>query len=315
MTKISGKVDIEEMKDALQRSGYLIESRVEALLREKKFYVSANSTYPDPITGKTREFDIFASKTKSAGPREYEEVTSHLIFECVNNPQPLVFFKKKPNLVYPFIYDNKLSGLPIKIYRDKEKDWMPIRLYINMLEYHHYYKGDISTQYCSFAYKKDFKKWIACHEEEHFDVLRKLPIITEYYIEKDYKDWNIKPECPVIIHLYYPVVIVQGNLMYAEEIDGRLKIEETNSVTYCMSTIINNEENMYTIDVINEKHLESFLNTIEQELEETATRLNTVNDSLLVSIMKIHSDLQQLSVTMGHSINLRKALEPERMFK
>src|SRR3989442_424591 len=53
-----------DAKDALLRSGYLLESRVEAALRRSDYYVQANASYQDPLTAKSREFDLFAMRAE-----------------------------------------------------------------------------------------------------------------------------------------------------------------------------------------------------------------------------------------------------------
>jgi hypothetical protein len=51
----------DEIADALRWSGYLIERRIEGVLRGQGYHVSANTTYPDPITRKPRELDLSAT--------------------------------------------------------------------------------------------------------------------------------------------------------------------------------------------------------------------------------------------------------------
>lgn len=53
----------------LSRSGYLLESRLETLLRKRDYYVEANSVYPDASTGKSRELDLLAIHGYKAGPQ------------------------------------------------------------------------------------------------------------------------------------------------------------------------------------------------------------------------------------------------------
>ncbi|PYU25676.1 MAG: hypothetical protein DMG32_11500 [Acidobacteria bacterium] len=48
------------MKSAIRRSGYFLEQRVRRAIQEDGFYVHSNSTFPDPLTGKSREYDISA---------------------------------------------------------------------------------------------------------------------------------------------------------------------------------------------------------------------------------------------------------------
>ena len=63
------KVSRGELREALRRSGYLLESRVDTVLRTHKYAVSANQVCLDPITGKAREFDILNARVRHSGNR------------------------------------------------------------------------------------------------------------------------------------------------------------------------------------------------------------------------------------------------------
>ncbi len=54
------RITRSQIKDALLRSGYLLESRLESILRDREYFVNANASYPDPILGKSRELDLHA---------------------------------------------------------------------------------------------------------------------------------------------------------------------------------------------------------------------------------------------------------------
>src|SRR5450759_5361957 len=91
------KISIEEMADALNRSGYLLETRVEDALVDAAFTVEANTCYVDPITGKSRELDIYAFNLEPVDPEREDKndiVSSVVLCECSNNSQPLVFLSK-----------------------------------------------------------------------------------------------------------------------------------------------------------------------------------------------------------------------------
>src|SRR5690348_2889546 len=93
-------INLAEAKDALIRSGYLLESRVEAVLRDFPYYVQANASYSDPETGKSREYDLYAMGAHKAGPAETDYQFTVLLIECVNNPQPLVLLTKEPQAAF-----------------------------------------------------------------------------------------------------------------------------------------------------------------------------------------------------------------------
>ena len=115
----------QEAREALQRSGYLLEGRLEQLLRRRGHYVETNAPYPDPITGKTREIDLYAMAAEKAGPGEYDYFFQVVLVECINNPQPLVLFTKEPQVGGFLHYDDiHLAGLPVKIFHDA--GWKPV---------------------------------------------------------------------------------------------------------------------------------------------------------------------------------------------
>ena len=66
------------MRDALLRSGYLLESRVENRLREHWGYVEANASYQDPETGKSRELDVYSMAVAKAGPEDYDFINMRI---------------------------------------------------------------------------------------------------------------------------------------------------------------------------------------------------------------------------------------------
>jgi hypothetical protein len=93
------RITRSEMRGALLRSGYLLESRVESKLRDGRWrYVEANATYPDPETGKSREFDLYAMNATRAGPNDRDYLFGIILAECINNPQPFIILTKEPLL-------------------------------------------------------------------------------------------------------------------------------------------------------------------------------------------------------------------------
>ena len=82
----------QEMVDALRRSGYLLEQRVRSILGERGYYVQTNSAYPDPETGKSREYDISAIGATRLYKKTLDFIFPVVICECENNDQPVAFF-------------------------------------------------------------------------------------------------------------------------------------------------------------------------------------------------------------------------------
>jgi hypothetical protein len=96
--KSEKKISKREAIQALLRSGYLIENRLETVLDDEGFYVEANTVYPDPITGKSREIDLYAMKFLTDPENDEDIISVILLIECVNSPQPFAFIAKKPQV-------------------------------------------------------------------------------------------------------------------------------------------------------------------------------------------------------------------------
>jgi hypothetical protein len=82
----------EEMLECLRRSGYLLESRLVAVLHDLDHFVEPNSSYLDKVTGVSREIDIVAEQYRydEANAEAMVCVKTTLIIEAVNNPFPAV---------------------------------------------------------------------------------------------------------------------------------------------------------------------------------------------------------------------------------
>lgn len=272
--KPTDRISLDEAKDALLRSGYLLESRLETVLSKRGYYVEANEVYPDPETGKTREFDLYAMAAHRAGPDEYDFIFHVLLVECINNLQPVVFLTKEPQAGFLHHQEVKMAGLPVKI-PDKERrgEWESLADFLDMSRYHHYCKGRVATQFCSFLKKKNSQEWMATHDEEHFDALRKLSAVTEHAINKNFTNWTISAKERINIELYYPVVVLQGDLLEARADGKSLKLLKAEHVQFRRSTIAGKEELTFQIDVVTEKHFPRYLKLIEKEMEKTARLL------------------------------------------
>jgi hypothetical protein len=139
------KISHDQIRDAVRRSGYLLEYRIEQVLGRYGYMVEANQAYPDPITGKSRELDISAIRPEFITSDYRNMIWPRLLIECINNPQPIGFFTKNPGAPTAHIYDLKFSGLPVKV--KVGKHWKKLSDFLDMEQYHHHCKGRIATQY------------------------------------------------------------------------------------------------------------------------------------------------------------------------
>ena len=283
-------ISTEQMKDAINRSGYLLEQRVEQILTKRGYYVETNPVFPDPDTGKSREFDISALSATRIYKGGYNFVFPALICECENNAQPIAFFVKESPISFLHHYEVKVSGIPVKFW---QKDgYISFSDFTGMKGFHHYCKGKIATQYCTFQLKKDKSSWIALHDEEHHNTFNSLIKALDYEIAKHFDGWHPPgklDEEEVNIQIYYSLVILQGELFTAVLKRKGLTLNKAKHIQFrkeIFSARINEVET-YQIDVISEEYLSTYLKMVESEIETIKKIFQRKKKEVLASIDKI----------------------------
>jgi len=162
--KLNNKITPKEMRDAIQRSGYLLEQRILPIFERFYYVIDLNTIFPGPGTGKSREIDIKTLCVQDIfGTNDFNNILHiNLLCECENNKQPTIFFiRDYHDYEYGFFCEDiALSGIPIKFsYKDS---FISFSDFLELKKFHHYGKGDISTQYCTFQEKKAKEKWVDC---------------------------------------------------------------------------------------------------------------------------------------------------------
>ncbi len=247
------KISHSQMVEAVERSGYPLEQRVFSVIEKAGYYVEANAVFPDPITKKSREYDFSALSAIKIYREDWDFLWIHLVGECVNNMQPLVFFSS--NMVTDFLFHENLkcSGLPIKFScGDKIDEEISFQEYFNLDKFHHYCHGTFSTQYCSFRQKKGNKtEWLAWHDDEHHGLFNTLIAATEYEIDEFYKSWELPDkdeEEPVNINIFYPLLIVKSDLYECKQSKDKYIFTSRKHIQFRKSVISGQKQETYHID-------------------------------------------------------------------
>ncbi|MGA2064794.1 MAG: hypothetical protein ABSG86_07485 [Thermoguttaceae bacterium] len=271
MSTCSSQISIPEVKEALGRSGYLVESRVEGVLRRAGYYVDANSTYSDPATGKSREIDLFAISARQGGPERLDLVWDVILVECSNNPQPLAFLTRDPLVNALHREHIKVSGLPVKIPRGAVGgSWEMLSGFLRMETYHHWCAGRLATQFCCFQRKKNSGEWMAHHEDSDFSSFVKLCDALDFYSKKHFQSWLFGEHENVNLQFYYPVLLVQGSLLDVRQRPRSLRVSSTQHIHFRQSAIREGEEVDYHIDVVTERFFPRYLLLVENEMKKAA---------------------------------------------
>jgi hypothetical protein len=286
MSDGTNRISADDLQDALRRSGYLLERRIYDLFRRRRLYVEANVAYPDPVTGKSRELDLYAMILEKAGPGDFDFLFAVFLIECVNNPQPVAFFTTEPLADFLEVDQVQLAGLPVKIPEKGKRDqWIPLPYWLKMDRYHHYCRGRVATQFCSFSKKGGREgEWMATHLEDQFDSFRKLCVAVEHYRKRHFESWTFGSRESVNIELYYPVLVLQGELIEVRPSKASLKTAGTSHVRFHQSLWTGKEEEDYSIDVITESYLPRFLRLVGTEVSKTARLMRRRHKDVRASI-------------------------------
>jgi hypothetical protein len=261
------KISTDEMTETLGRSGYLIESRLETVLKDAGYYVESNSAYPDPETDKSREVDLIAFRSldpKPPGDR-YDSFSALLTIECVNNPQPLAFITKEPrNRLYEEEFP--VTGIPLMV--DEGASYKHVADLLEVQNYHHYFRGRIATQYCSFTKKKGSsdKRWMAHHNEEQHNSFATLTKIFDWEKTTD----PIKFGVGIRLTFNYLVLAVQGKLVEVQASCALCDISDADHIQYRRFSASGGESQTYLIDVVTETFFPQYLSIVDTELQQAA---------------------------------------------
>jgi len=273
-------ITTKEMKGAILRSGYLLEQRVEPVLEKEGYFVNTNAAYPDPLTGKSREIDIEALSAFKIS-RDFDFIFPYLICECENNHKPLVFFIKDSPISFLFHEEVKSAGIPSQFIEKKtstkygykpkgRKSYIDLPDFLNFEKYHHYCKGLFSTQYCTFTQKNIQNPWIAFHSESQHDSFTNLIFALEAKIDEYYESYILprKNEKENInIQVFYPVLILQGDLYSAQIKKRKLELKKCQHIQYRKEYFTREKQTTYQIDVISESFLPKYLKMVNKEME------------------------------------------------
>jgi hypothetical protein len=268
------KISNEEMHDALKRSGYFLESRVLDILAKQGFMNFPNQTFPDPITNKSREIDIISKAQRitenlNLNFNLHFDYNYELIIECINNSQPVAFFKrpdKTPYTIFGKFYYVKIEREFLEPNDRGAADYVFNDFTTTSKEFH-YNLFDLNTQYCSFSPKKsNLKEWMASHPDALHDTFGKLNncIIDS---TKSYEKWmQQSPIRDGIFTLFnFPVLILQNDLIEVSEINGKVEIEKKNHVVFEFNDS-SGKKNGFLIDIITEEYLPEYLNIVKNSV-------------------------------------------------
>ncbi len=306
------------MKAALLRSGYVIESRVAATLRQYGWFAETNVAYEGSDGMKARELDLRAIRGFDTGGsgRDARYLGVELLIECVNNSEPVTVIAQAGHLPIPLL----LAGCPQVVveHLPTEANGSPGRMYPGAqclgIEFHHYEDAEAlrATQFCSFVRKKQNGEWMATHTDEHFASVHCLLESSQHFIDDFYVDmYDGRPLNDAYVaplHFFYPILVLGGSLFAAHVCeDGGLDIGEVPHAILVTSAYQRGRHVVCPIDVVSEQGLPDLLIKMEREHTEILSRMVAKRD--LIEWSRDHI-AAHVPAEIGTTSELRRYLEP-----
>lgn len=212
-------VSKDVVRECLERSGYLMESRLVRALSAADFFVEPNVSHKDPRTGKAREIDLTAES--GFGPfRPGVAVKTTFVIEAVNNRYPVVLLTERPSTPNADFESYLKFGITpnpcpfldgIDIYEEKAANWQ-----------------NLFSQYCALSKKNGREEFMASHPDDIYSSLLKAAEYTEDQMI-DFENWSLtEPDEYWRMFIWHPMLVVSGQLLTAKlSSNGEIILQDT----------------------------------------------------------------------------------------
>jgi hypothetical protein len=288
------KPTTEQIKKAIEQSGYLLEQRVCPIIERYGFLTTPNEQYQDQDTGKSREIDVYAVKLNSLYRSEFTDtLETILLIECKNNSTPVVFFTQRNPIPESVFGYTVLNGYPDGIYEKESEEATSIEDYFHFEKFHHNYKVKwIAHQFCQLKPKvigqvisKQKIEWEASHNGL-YESIESLTKATAYYSSELKSGIVLEEDTKDFIHLgmIYPILLFAGQIFECRIIGKKYILFERNHLTFYKIIQSKTLEGTYHIDVIQEDYLFKFLSAVNEENDKIVNQLKRKRNLLKANV-------------------------------
>ena len=271
-------IPLEEIRECLDRSGYLLESRLVRSLTHQGYFVEPNQVVRDPRTGKSREIDLVAEDTRYLSNQGKVFVKTHFVVEAINNRFPFVLTTARPSTPNadfesyvqfictpepnPFIDSLEL----LDVFEEKGVNW-----------------DNLFSQYCVLSRKNNNKELMASHSDDVYSSLVKL----SEYVESDLNYWHsrdeVKNDGRWRLYFWNPMLVLSGQLVSIRlHEDGTPELQETHFGRIEFNWHTDAERRTTIIEIVTEKYFLERLEMIISKDEELEGKINAIRQELLL---------------------------------
>lgn len=259
-------IPLDAVRDALERSGYLMESRLVRLLTAADFFVEPNVSHKDPRTGKAREIDLTAESAPGS-LRSGVCVKTTFVIEAVNNRYPIVLLTERPptpNADFESYLKFGTTPNPcpfldeIHIYEEKGADWT-----------------NLFSQFCALSRKSGKDDLMASHPDDIYSSLLKAAEYTEDQIAK-FEGWMEAHAGKYWrLFIWHPMLVVSGQLFTAKfSEEGSVLLQEVPLARLEFNWHDGDSRKTTVIEVVREDYLLRRLDAIRHQDDSLEARIH-----------------------------------------
>ena len=219
------KPSLSEVLSCLERSGYLLESRLVRQLVDDGYFVEPNQAVLDPRTGKSREIDLLAQHFDGTAPIYSVTVKTHFVIEVCNNKLPVVLLTERPDSPVLAAYESYLkfgcSPEPFPYHSDLD-------CFQDRLET----AGSLFSQFCGISEKKSGHpgELMAGHPDDLYGSLLKLSEYVDDEVEHWHQPEGLSQSKSNRVFFWHPMLALGGDLLVTRvDRDGQAHLEERES--------------------------------------------------------------------------------------
>lgn len=258
------EITAKEIEECLNRSGYLMESRLVRALDDQGYFVEPNRSTRDPRTGKSREIDLVAEYHDWNSAHEGVAVRTTFVIEAVNNRYPFVLLTERPSSpnadfesYIKFIYTPEPNPFieHLDLYEEKTANWK-----------------NLFSQYCVLTRKTNAQELMASHPDDVYGSLLKLA----EYVEDEIARWSSEETNPYWrLFFWQPMLVVGGQLVTIKvREDGAVRVNDTEFGRLEFNWHASDEPRTTVIEVVGEQFFLNRLAVVRAKDRELETKLH-----------------------------------------
>ncbi len=258
-------VSIDAIRKALERSGYLMESRLVRLITAADFFVEPNVSHKDPRTGKAREIDLTAESI----PRLFDQgvcVKTTFVIEAVNNRYPIILLTERPSspnadfdnyLKFGTTPDSPTFLNGIHLYDEKNANW-----------------DNLFSQFCALSKKNSKDEFMTNHPDDIYSSLLKAAEYTEDQVNS-FTEWtNTYTDEYWRLFFWQPILVLSGQLLTAKfSPGGSILLQEVPLARLEFNWHNGDSRKTTIIEFIQENFLLEHMNTIRDQDDALEARI------------------------------------------